>query len=402
MAQDFLIDYCNFSVGGQRALADFVTSIFKDICEELKGHLKECYPSYAIVHDGTPVFAEALAVKVRVVNKNTLEIKEFLIHLGLFKKSLSGKDIKDEIVKALEKFDLELKNWRVGSSDRASPNYTAVTEAEETNGVKVLFNPCIPHGLSNTGKQFVVPHAEAVRKGVNSVTKYKFCKSKNVFEIKFGEKTKRSGLVRFHGDHEHIAQLHRLGLDKVKEFVAECARNKYSEKTSKKLLAKLEDPAFLTTAMVEMAVVSDGGRDLCRLTHVLEGNSVLVLVGNKALAKFEETILKDVDSISLPNLESSAKEASAIVAAELRPFKDAVDRAKETLQIAEAALEKASKDLEAGLSARRGTASRANARSRRGTGARDYRNMANPNAQPSSEVVALRAAQGEAVAKAQE
>ena len=96
-------------------------------------------------------------------------------------------------------------------------------------------------GSNLLSPQFVVPYAAAVRKGVNGMTKYKFCKSKNVFEYKFNEKPKRSGQVRFYCDYEHIAQLHRLGLKNVKDFVAECAQNMDSETTSKKLLKRLKE-----------------------------------------------------------------------------------------------------------------------------------------------------------------
>ena len=81
-----------------------------------------------------------------------LEIKDFLLRVGLFKNSFGGKTIKDDILKALKEFELKTSNWRVAGSDRASPNCTEVEEVEIDAHVRPLFSPCMPLFCNNTGK----------------------------------------------------------------------------------------------------------------------------------------------------------------------------------------------------------------------------------------------------------
>lgn len=56
------------------------------ICQRLQ----ECYKEFTVIMDGTPVFAKAECVVLRCVHMSTKRIHEFVVHLGLYSKSLDG------------------------------------------------------------------------------------------------------------------------------------------------------------------------------------------------------------------------------------------------------------------------------------------------------------------------
>jgi len=75
------------TVGGCRSLADFQTVHLDMSMEHLKTRIsKDCYPLFSTTIDGTPTFASAEAMKVRLV---TLDwwIVEPLVQCKLLKKN---------------------------------------------------------------------------------------------------------------------------------------------------------------------------------------------------------------------------------------------------------------------------------------------------------------------------
>ena len=132
-----MLKYGLSSTGGRQAISDFIPLVFEKLKAELKDHISKSYAQFSITHDGTPGFAEVLAINIRTVS-TSCQINDFLLHLGHFSKSLNGSNMKEEIYKALDSFNLSLSHWRAAHSDRAATNYAALQLGTLDSGISPL------------------------------------------------------------------------------------------------------------------------------------------------------------------------------------------------------------------------------------------------------------------------
>jgi len=95
-------------------------------------------------------------------------------------------------------------------------------------------------------------------------------------------------------------------------------RSGWSEESSKKVVAKLEDPLFLAKAMVELTAQVGGGKPFVLATYNLELSGFGVVIAYDQIAKLEAAVN---EGIPLPGLGVAAARAAAIV----KPLKDAKD-----------------------------------------------------------------------------
>jgi len=102
--------------------------------------LAACFPEFSLIMDGTPLFAEAECVVIRLVHKKTFEIVELIIHLAL---ALNGSAIGAHVFDTLNKYGLDAKNWRATMMDHAATNKKAMSLVEEQTG----FNPISDIGI---------------------------------------------------------------------------------------------------------------------------------------------------------------------------------------------------------------------------------------------------------------
>ena len=87
---------------------------------------KGSYTEFSLTFDGTPAFAEAEAVIIRVVTKE-FKILELLVRCNLFKKKLDGIKLANHIVSTItSRLGKELKEWISSQQDRAATNKAAV------------------------------------------------------------------------------------------------------------------------------------------------------------------------------------------------------------------------------------------------------------------------------------
>ena len=59
------------------------------------------FPQYALIMDGSPLFAEAECIIHRSVDKDSWKIKELVVDVGLFKKSLNAETVAQNIQSAV-------------------------------------------------------------------------------------------------------------------------------------------------------------------------------------------------------------------------------------------------------------------------------------------------------------
>ena len=69
--------------------------------KKMKDFLKECYPEFAVIMDGTPISDKAECVMLRIVHRRTRRIHELVVHLGLYATSLDGASIAKNVSEAL-------------------------------------------------------------------------------------------------------------------------------------------------------------------------------------------------------------------------------------------------------------------------------------------------------------
>ena len=79
--------------------------------------LKGSFIEFSITFDGTPAFAEAEAVIIRVVTKD-YHILELLVKCNLFKHKLNSTQLANHIVKTItHKLGKEMKDWVAAQQD---------------------------------------------------------------------------------------------------------------------------------------------------------------------------------------------------------------------------------------------------------------------------------------------
>ena len=255
--------------------------------------------AYSVTFDGTPAFAEAEAVIIRVVTMN-FEILELLVKCNLFKQKLKGVELANHIVSTItERCAKDLKDWSCAQQDRASTNKNALKQIEsEFANVKISKNYCCSHSLSNSGKEMMGPkgsakYAEHFRKLFQSIIHYPG-KAREQASRVFGEQVLEAGGVRFCVKYEQICQIADQGVDKILEDVLPiCKENKWSELSTQKIIEEfstIEKSSDLGMAMVEIAAVADHGKIFAESCYTLEGDSDIILRGSAVFDRLEESI----------------------------------------------------------------------------------------------------------------
>jgi hypothetical protein len=90
-----------------------------------------------LIADGTPVYAKAEALLIKLVHKKTWKIITMLVHLEVYQNSLDGEDIAKHVKTAVAKTNgLELQNLRTTSIDRAGTNKKAMKCLHAERGVR--------------------------------------------------------------------------------------------------------------------------------------------------------------------------------------------------------------------------------------------------------------------------
>ena len=139
--------------------------------------MKKSFNEFGLIFDGTPSFAEAEAVKVRVVTHNW-EIAEPLVRVGIFKHKLNAENIANNLLFTIKKqLKKNEKHWLTSQQDRASTNQSALKKIRNTTlHANPVRNDCCSHTLHNSGGEMTknnrAKFCEDFRKKYQSVIKY--------------------------------------------------------------------------------------------------------------------------------------------------------------------------------------------------------------------------------------
>ena len=111
----------------------------------------------------------------------------------------------------------------------------------------------------------------AVVKHLTSMVKHRLCKARNIFSAIFKESARKTGGVPWGVYHEMCEQINRIGPAKIRDkYASICARNNWSEKSSKKFVSVIEDIHDFCIASGEIASLVDIGYPLICETYICE------------------------------------------------------------------------------------------------------------------------------------
>jgi len=322
------ISQIGISIGDAKMLPVlYATSLQLQLEGEIKTVLKDCFSEYGLTFDGTASFAKAEAIKYRGVTLE-FEIVELLLHVELYKDSLSGNNLAANLAIAVEKNDLEFEAMRTVQKDRAATNGKALNDMRAVQGGPdpTEFD-CNSHTLSNTGSKLIekdnAKYCESFRKKYQGIIQYPG-NARSLAKQKYGEEVREAGGVRFCRHLEQVMQFHKFGLENVViEIAIPCKDRKWSEKSAKKLIAAFgteETKSDLAMAILESAVVSDVGLHLTIACYSLEGDDPLILSAFKTV--LAPLMLKMEVGFHLPSLLFAAEKSAALLEAALVPFQN--------------------------------------------------------------------------------
>lgn len=319
MCEDFINEYAECTFAGPsdavRLIAGPVLkTLVQRICQILSGD--GCYDEFGCTFDGTPSFAEAEAITIRIVTKDW-EVIELLVRCGLYKRKLDSSALTSHIIDTITKrAGLSLENWMSTHQDRARVNISAI------DGIYAGFpqarpakNFCCTHTISNAGKKAIggegsATYAELFRKNWQAVINHPG-KARGRFAEIFGNAPSTASGVRFFVKYEQLAELFQSTPDRImKEVIAWCVDRNVSETSSKAMMSTFNPDtdarASLAMAIVEIAAVAEGVRPFAQGCYTLEGDSCLIL---RALSVFKHMENYIANGYSTPKLEDAVDRA---------------------------------------------------------------------------------------------
>jgi hypothetical protein len=294
---------------------------------KLRDRLKKCYPQFATISDGTPTFAKAEAMMIRLVTHD-LQIVQILVNLKLFKHGLTGENIANSMLHTIRKvLQLPPHDWRFAMMDRAASNIKAIKDIKRTTEYTPAFVPCCSHTLCKPGESFASRRIDAIRKTWNTAIMFKG-RASDTFKKVFNVSVRRAGGVRWWVQYEQMEQLDDVGLGNVMtQVVPECIRHKWSPE-SMKSLQKLASPERLPLATVELSAVVEAGLPFCQATYMLEGDDPLILTAYIVFQKLDRLV---DNGFALPNTREKCKRAAAEIKRLKQPLIEAIDLIKEEI-----------------------------------------------------------------------
>jgi hypothetical protein len=135
-------------------LSDRITDVVAWHNSAILKSIAKSFSQYALIMDGSPLFAEAECIIHHSVDKDSWKIKELVVDVGLFKKSLNVETLAQNIQSAVvSKYGLRLKDLHATSLDRASRNKLALSLLLDASRDHIFVAYCLSHGLSGRAKK---------------------------------------------------------------------------------------------------------------------------------------------------------------------------------------------------------------------------------------------------------
>jgi hypothetical protein len=330
---------------------NFNAQLLEEEREAALAIINECYPEFGTTSDGTPTFAKAEGILIRLVHKDTMAIKEILLSLRIFQQRPNGEELAGNLLDVLTKqYPLSLKNWRVAMLDRASTNIKCINDVCEQISANVSRGPCNSHSLCKPGEAFHAPEANKFRETwnraiVHGSTAAEECKKQ------FKVTPKPGGGIRWYIKFEQMTQLVLIGLERLMKLLVPVCLEKEWSKRSMVALAK---HCKARTREATKAFTADGGNRRCRPTFLRvylhfgrQGPLVLsaYLVFDRLDANIEQLESQSVEA--MPLTTEACKQASESIQALIKPMEDDIASVDSELMVEFVSLQEARVDLDA-------------------------------------------------------
>jgi hypothetical protein len=147
LCQPFLGPLVNGHVPSHLEMGERITNVVALHNSEIKKSMANSFPQYALIMDGSPLFAKAECIIHHCIDKDSWKIKELVVNVGLFKKSLNAQTLAQNIQSVVvTKYGLHLKDLRAVSLDQASTNKAALSLLLGDSRDRVFIANCVSHG----------------------------------------------------------------------------------------------------------------------------------------------------------------------------------------------------------------------------------------------------------------
>ena len=200
------------------AIAAFIRNRFK------KDLGMDCLVS--IIFDGTARQGDVQAVIFRYVFEgvNNVEVRQMLVGLSNFKRSVDGNRLAGEINRLCIVYNVKPENVLFAHHDRCSTNYKAIRTLKTLgNFCSLTSSPCISHGGNNTGNKSLVrgnfPLLQKFKKLMSGIVATKSGHALERFQEVCGERDVGGlGSIRWFVLYDWLFQKKRIGYAKIEEW----------------------------------------------------------------------------------------------------------------------------------------------------------------------------------------
>jgi hypothetical protein len=302
----------------------------------IRSIIEQCHPEFATISDGTPTFAKAEAIKIRMVRRQDWKIMELLVSVKLFKSGLNGQNLAANFLNVLQSLPLDLKLWQFAVVDRAATNTKCINDVCEHADVEAnpTRSPCNSHSLCKPGEALQAPDAERFRQKWNQAI-VNGGKAADHFKVVFGMKPKTGGGIRWYVKWEQIMEIHSIGIERIMEEIVPISLQREWSKASMESLVEIGTKERLPKIAVEMAAVVDGGRVFCEATYSLEGDDPLILTAHIVIKRITNRIAELENGENIELVRVACRKAAADIILLKRPLLDFLKRAQTEVLMAQ-------------------------------------------------------------------
>jgi hAT family C-terminal dimerisation region len=305
----FLDQYCKFSSTAATHLSKYVPVLLKSECTILRAALKGQH--VLVIFDGTTTVGEIFAIILRWCESD-YTVKQKLVHVGIYKSSFEHSQLVQVLTSVLcTSYGIPLENVIGFLRDRASVNTLAVSVMRNSFG-KAKDLSCLSHTLCHTGDKLFGQELQPVQRDMSALMS-KSNRAKSIWRDAAGEYQlgawKSHSQTRWWSLYEVIVYIlagwilftsfpnlamvnaDEGGLDdgallqRLKSFVADDTRT---------AIAKLE-----------AACIAIVGKRLVEVTYILEGDSILSVIGFDLLMSVKYDFDAHLPTLSWPGLSEA-------------------------------------------------------------------------------------------------
>jgi hypothetical protein len=314
-------------LGSYKNLADYCGPLLEKKHDAMKKLLTQSYKEFAFEGDGTPCFAEAVCMRLRVVTFDW-QIVDFVAALRLLQKSPDSDGLADLFVRTFEGLGVSIDDAVAAMLDRASVNQKAIKKICKQTSKPLLIASCSSHTLCKPTEKFKTPILDEGMKFYREMIMHPGG-ARNRMKDVLKSAVKTGSGVRYYAKWEQMCQTAKIGLDKLLEVAEFCKKSGYSEKSSKKFCNWAANPITKANAIMQLATVCAAGRIFCQSTYEAERSDPISITIYIQFKKIELVMEKELHT--LPGVAEAAKKAAALLLPEKTIREQAIANAQATV-----------------------------------------------------------------------